>query len=207
MSTLSQMPGTGISTRVARIVTEIFAPVPIGVVVITFIGWYFAPTTAAAVRGIAIGVLLGLMAPFGYLVRQVRSGHVTDHHVRLRMQRPQILLIFCVAVVVALAALVSFGAPRELIALIGASMAGLLVALAITLVWKISIHAGVITGIVVVFVELFGWHLLLLSPMVVLVGWARVEVRDHTPAQAAAGALIGGATSGIAFALVISLLR
>jgi hypothetical protein len=207
MTISQQAPGTRLSQRVARAITEIFAPVPLGVIVITFIAWYFAPTTGEAIRGIAIGVLLGLLVPFGYLLRQVRRGRVTDHHVGLRVQRPHILIVFCIAVLIALVALVSFGSPWQLIALIGASMAGLIVALAITLFWKISIHAGVIAGIVVVFIELFGWYMLLLIPLVILVGWARVEVRDHTPPQACAGALIGGAVSGIAFAILSSLLR
>ncbi len=207
MTTSQQAPGARVSQRMARIITEVFAPVPLGVIVITFIAWHFASTAAEAIRGIAIGVLLGLLVPFGYLLRQIRRGRVTDHHVGLRVQRPHILVVFCVAVMIALGALVSFGSPRELVALIGASMAGLLIALAITLVWKISIHAGVVAGIVVVFVELFGWPMLLLSPLVALVGWARVEVRDHTPAQAGAGALIGAAVSGVVFALLVSLLR
>jgi hypothetical protein len=207
MTTLTQDTSVRFSQRLARITTEVFAPVPMGVIVITFIAWHFAPTTGEAIGGIAIGVLLGLLVPFGYLLRQVRSGRVTDHHVGSRVQRPHILLVFFFAVLITLVALVSLGSPRELIALIGASIAGLVVALLITLFWKISIHAGVIAGIVVVFIQLFGWGMLLLIPLVAVVGWARVEVRDHTPAQVTAGALIGATVSGIAFAALMSLLR
>ncbi len=206
MTTSQQAASMRFRKRLAKIITEVFAPVPIGVIVITFIAWYFAQATAEAIRGIAIGVLLGLLVPFGYLLRQVRNGSVTDHHVGLRAQRPHILLVFFVAVLITLVALVSLGSPRELIALIGASIAGLVVALLITLFWKISIHAGVIAGIVVIFIELFGWHMLLLAPLVAIVGWARVEVGDHTSAQVIAGALTGAAISGIAFAVLTSLL-
>ncbi len=40
---------------------------------------------------------------------------------------------------------------------------------------------------------------MLLAPAVILVGWARVEVGDHTPAQAGAGAVVGIAIAGTIF--------
>ncbi len=39
-----------------------------------------------------------------------------------------------------------------------------------------------------------------------LVGWARVELGAHSPAQAAAGALTGTLAGGVTFALAIDLL-
>ncbi|MDQ2784788.1 MAG: hypothetical protein M3Y58_07285, partial [Chloroflexota bacterium] len=80
------------SERAAKIITEILAPTPLGVVVVAFIAWHFAPRTGDAIKGAIIGVLLGLLLPFIYLLRQVQRGRVTDHHVGTRTQRPRILL-------------------------------------------------------------------------------------------------------------------
>lgn len=49
---------------------------------------------------------------------------------------------------------------------------------------------------------LYGPLLLLLTPFVVLIGWSRVAVGDHTVAQVIAGALIGPILGGAVFLLV-----
>lgn len=154
--TASHLSARLFSYRAAKIITEVFAPVPSGLVVVAFIAWHFAPTKSDAIRDAIFGILLALLLPFGYLLRQVRRGHVTDHHVGLRMQRPRILLVFFLGMLATLAILLVAGSPAELIALIGASLVGLVVALTITLFWKISIHAGVAAGITTIFVILFG---------------------------------------------------
>jgi hypothetical protein len=39
---------------------------------------------------------------------------------------------------------------------------------------------------------------LFLAPLVVLTGWARVEIRDHTPVQVSVGAIVGaGVAAGV----------
>ncbi len=192
--------------RAARAISEIFAPVPLGAVVVTYFAWRFSSTTGAALRGAAIGVLLGLIVPFSYLLRQVRHGRVTDRHVGIRTQRPRILLAFIGAVTAALAILLALGAARELIALLGAGVVGAAVAFAITLRWKISIHTGVIAGVVTILILALGPWAFSLAPLVALVGWARVTVKDHTPAQVIAGAVIGASVSATAFVILARLL-
>ena len=151
--------------------------------------------------------LFAPVTPLVYLLRQLRRGKVSDHHVRRREQRAGIILFTLVCGFTALVVLLRLGAPSQVIGLVCSGAAGLIVALAITRYWKISIHTGVAAGIVIVFIELFGWGMLLLAPLVALIGWARVSVGDHTPAQATAGAMIGAIVSGITFALVTVLLR
>ncbi len=205
--TASHLRTRHFSYRVAKVITEVFAPVPSGLVVVAFIAWHFAPTKSGAIRDAIFGILLALLLPFGYLLRQVRKGHVTDHHVGLRTQRPRILLVFFLGVLATLVVLFEVGSPSELIALVGASLVGLVVALTITLFWKISIHAGVAAGINTIFVILFGPGMLLMAPFVLVVGWARVRLGDHTATQVAVGTFIGALVSGIAFTVFMITLR
>ena len=205
--TASHLDTQYFSYRAAKVITEVFAPVPSGLVVVAFIAWHFAPTRSGAIRDAVFGILIALLLPFGYLLRQVRKGHVTDHHVGLRTQRPRILLVFFLGVLVTLVVLLAVGSPPELIALIGASLVGLVVALTITFFWKISIHAGVAAGITTIFVILFGPWMLLMAPLVMAVGWARVRLGDHTAMQVAAGTFIGALVSGIAFTVFMIAIR
>ncbi len=201
------MPALRRRNRLARVVTEVFAPSPLAAVVLVIVAWRFSATTSEALKWALLGILFAPAVPLLYLFRQLRHGRVTDHHVRRREQRAPLILFTLACGFAALAVLSRLGAPRQVIGLACSGAAGLIVALAITRFWKISIHAGVAAGIVVVFLYLFGWWMLLLVPLAALVCWARVAVGDHTPAQVAAGAAVGAVVSGSTFALIMTLLR
>lgn len=206
MTGLQASPRRRVS-RLAQIITEIFAPSPLAAAVLIIVAWRYSATTGEALKWAVLGILFAPVTPLIYLLRQLRRGKVTDHHVRRREQRSGIILFTLACGFAALAVLLRLDAPAQVIGLVCSGAAGLIVALAITRYWKISIHTGVAAGIVVVFVELFGWGMLLLAPLVALIGWARVRVGDHTPAQVTAGAMIGAIVSGTTFAVVIAILR
>jgi len=69
---------------------------------------------------------------------------------------------------------------------------GVVIAMAIThgARWKVSLHLGGIAGSVTVFVLLFGPLLLVLTPLVALVGWARWRVGAHSVAQAVVATIL-----------------
>jgi membrane-associated phospholipid phosphatase len=65
--------------------------------------------------------------------------------------------------------------------------------LVITLWWQISMHSMSITGAVVVTGALYGLvPALLLSPLIPVVGAARIKLRRHTLAQVVGGVALGG---------------
>ncbi|HET8628982.1 MAG TPA: phosphatase PAP2 family protein [Thermomicrobiales bacterium] len=186
--------------RLARVVTEVLAPAPVVAVLLLIIAWHAAPTPA----GLAWGLVTALVAsalPFLYVLRGVRRQRLTDRHVGRREQRARPLAVAIASLAVLLALLLVGGAPRELIAAVAAIAAALVAGTLVTLAWKISGHAGVVAGAVVMLVIAFGPALLALAPLVALVGWARVAIRDHTPAQVVAGAALGALVSGAVFLL------
>jgi PAP2 superfamily len=91
------------------------------------------------------------------------------------------------------------GAPRELIALVVALFVGGLVATVINHFWKLSVHASVAAGSMVVLVLTFGPFLLATVIVVAAVGWSRVRLRDHTTGQVIAGMVIGAVIVGVLF--------
>jgi hypothetical protein len=80
---------------------------------------------------------------------------------------------------------------RRLLALLAAMLVGLVVTLLVTLFWKISLHASTFAGAVTILVLAFGPSWALLYPLVILIGWARIELGDHRPGQVAIGAALG----------------
>ncbi len=161
--------------------------------------WHSAATALEAAQWAALAILFTSVLPFAFILFGVRRQRLSDHHVGVREQRPLPLLVALASVLVGLVLLARSGAPADVVALVGAGLAGLVVAIVITLFWKISIHVAVAAGTVVVLCLLFGPALLVLAPLIALSAWARVELRDHTPAQVAAGAAVGAAVAGMVF--------
>ena len=183
-------------TRTARIVTEVFAPgVLVGalLLVVGFHagGWWGAPA-AVFTAGL----------PMAYVVRGVRRGRLTSHHIPEREHRRGPLIFGMVCVAIGTAALVLLGAPRELLALLAAGIAGLVVFALVTAYWKMSIHAGVAAGTVVVLTAVHGPVALAGVPLVPLVCWSRVRLRAHTTAQVVAGSIVGALIAATVFPLL-----
>ncbi len=188
--------------RLARIITELLAPVPVATILLFVVAWHSTHSLARALAWGGVSALFATLVPLLYLLRGVRRRQFTDRHVRLREQRPLAFLVGIASLLIGLALMLALGAPRELVALVAAMGVGLITSFLVTLLWKISIHVAVVAGAVVILALVFGPLLLVLGPLVALVGWARVEVADHTPAQVIAGSGLGAAVAAVVFVLL-----
>jgi membrane-associated phospholipid phosphatase len=188
--------------RVATVVSEVLAPIVVIPLVIVVIG---LESTQSVPRGLglaAIAIAFSAGLPYLVLMLGVRHGRFGDRHVQVRHERPALLAFTLVSVAFGLAVLSWLNAPRDLIALVAAMVAGITVTLVATRRWKISIHASCIAGVIGALGLLISPQAWFLLPLVVLVGWSRVALRHHSHCQVAAG----GAAGVIASTFVITLL-
>ncbi|SCL16110.1 phosphatase PAP2 family protein [Micromonospora inyonensis] len=172
-------------------VTEATAPAVLVTVLLVTVGWRSAPT---GLGGLGWGLLATVFAsgiPIAYILGGVRRGRLTDHHVRIREQRRIPLLVGLASAAGGLALLAALGAPRPVLALVAAGVIGLVVASSVSHWWKMSIHSAVAAGALVVLASTFGPRLLVGSPLLVLVGWSRVRLGNHTVGQVVTGAGLG----------------
>jgi membrane-associated phospholipid phosphatase len=146
--------------------------------------------------------LFSSVLPMAFIIRGARQGRWDGHHVRNREGRLIPLLLCLVTTVLGLAILLIGRSPRDVIALDVAMLVTLLVCTAITQLWKISLHSAVAGGALATLVLIYGPLSLVLVPLVVLIGWSRVVVRDHSAAQVIAGTLTGPVVGGVVFVLV-----
>lgn len=188
--------------RLARLITEVLAPSPLCAALLVAVAAKSAPSVGDALRWGLLAAGFVSVFPFLYILRGVRQRRLSDHHVGAREQRPALLLLFVAVVVVGTGLLAALGAPRPVVALIAAMAVGLAVSLAITLVWKVSVHAATAAGAAVILLLVFGpalWPCLAIPP---LVAWSRVEIGDHTPAQVVVGMGMGAAVAAAVFLLL-----
>jgi membrane-associated phospholipid phosphatase len=187
--------------RLARFVSHAFSPPVVAAVVVAAVSWRGAGSVAEALRWTALLVLFSCVGPLLVVVVALRLGRVGDLYISRREQRPRPLALAALSVVGGVLLLSWLGAPGDVVAVAWAIAAGMLGTTAVTLVWKISYHAGAVAGALGVLALAFGPTLLAAAPILALVGWARVRLDAHTPAQVLAGTLLGGTAAAVAFAL------
>lgn len=177
------------TTTTARKVTDYLEPknwILLDVVLIGLVvdGW----------AGLGWGLIGGFFAaalPIWFIKRGMRRGKWADRHVGAKQHRLIVMTFIVTSVGVGIALLLALGAPRPITALIVSMLTTLAALMAVTPVWKISVHSAVSSGSVLLIALACGWWALLLYPLVALVGWSRIALRDHTQYQVLAGALVG----------------
>ncbi len=176
--------------KLAHIVSIITNPLFIALPLFLAVALKTAPNPARALLWWTI-IAVGLTAaPFLFIWIGVRRGHYTDNHVSVRAQRliPLLFGLLCMSIV--FLSLLLLHAALPLIVVLIASLISLTLATIVTqfLKYKLSLHMIGITGAVTTCSLLFSPTFLLLSPLIILVGWARWKVHAHTFLQACLGA-------------------
>lgn len=188
------------TTRVAAsLLTSIFAPAHLVIGLLLLVGSVSHPSP---VRGLAWGILAALVvgvAPYAWVLYAVSRGRFTTRHIPERGQRLLPLAVAAGWAAAGVAILGIVGAPRQLVALVIAMLTGLAVTAAITTRWKISLHTAVAGGTATILTVVFGPVFLATAILVVGIGWSRIQLRDHTTAQAIAGGILGAAIAASVF--------
>lgn len=175
--------------RWATLLTEVFAPT---VLISVLLVMASVNQAGSAGLGAALVALVFVTAiPFTCVYLLAKHGRVTDHHVGNRGQRAPILLGTLASIAVGLSILFRLDAPKELVLMIVGTMVGIVLVLAVNLIWKLSAHAAVGAFFTVASTTLLGpWGLTtVLIPL--SVGWSRVVLSAHTRAQVTCGFIVG----------------
>jgi membrane-associated phospholipid phosphatase len=183
----------------ARGISEVTNPLFVACPTFFVVAFASAPDMLHALLWWLIAVAGISIAPFLFVLRGVREGRYSDHHVSIREQRLIPLAFGLGSIGIAFLLLFLLHASPVLMATMTGVIVVLLIATIITRFWKISLHVVGIAGAVTVCVLLFGPRLLLLAPLVAIVAWARWQVGAHTPLQAVAGTVLAVSVTVILF--------
>jgi hypothetical protein len=177
--------------RFAYWLSQFSSPFVVGLAVFGYVALSTAPTVTEGLLWLAV-IGVGLLVPFGYIWWGVKAGKVTDLHVSRRSERLIPLLVGLVALGGMLFVLLLLSASRPLVATLVAVIVSYAVVTLITQVakYKISLHIDSAAGAVMVFCLLVSPMFLILSPLVVLIAWARWKLEAHTPLQSMCGAAL-----------------
>jgi len=180
-------PLDGRGYALARWLSQIFHPILLNIISFLIVGFAALSTPAAGLKWAAISILVLVLPPTIFYTVRLRQGAYADEDVSVREQRNELYLFGFIWALIAMPLLAYIGAPPPFLAM---TLCALLLGLingGINLFWKISAHATSIAGtatIALLYAPPLGAVLWVCA---VLVGWARVRTRNHTPMQVLAG--------------------
>jgi membrane-associated phospholipid phosphatase len=198
-ATLERLPRTALGERVATWVSHAASPPVLGILSALLLS--IGGITWAWEWSVNFVVLV-ILLPAAYVAWLFARGKITDLHVPVREQRTRPYLMALAASFGAWALFTWWPAPplHRVIAL--AALLQAAVFFLITLRWKISLHSAAAANLAVVGWMVLGAAGLLLAVGVPAIAWARVRLHRHTVAQTVGGALLGAATTLVAFWVV-----
>jgi hypothetical protein len=182
--------------RFAYWLSQISSPFVVGLGVFGYVALSTASTVTEGLQWLTV-IGVGLLVPFGLIWWGVKTGKLTDLHVSRRSERLVPLLVGLMALGGILAELLLLSASRPLVATLVAVIVSFTLATLITQVakYKISLHIDSAAGAVTVCCLLVSPVFLALSPLLVLIAWARWKLEAHTPLQAVTGAALAVAVT------------
>ncbi len=177
----------------ARLISDVLSPPVIWGVLAFPIAFREADSRDQALLWAFTYTIMVCILPAIYIGWMVWRGHITDIHLKERKERIRPFIVSVIGTGLAWATLSLMGAPRLLPVFALVSLVLLLTMTLVTLVWQISMHVMSIACAVVATGALYGLGpALLISPLIPVVGVARIKLRRHTLAEVIAGGLLGG---------------
>lgn len=187
--------------RIARHISNILSPMAVSLPFIFLVAFYHASSPFSAVGYACMTLFFLSVGPMLYILYGVRTGKFTDVDVSVRSQRAGPFLFGLTSALIGLLVLALIGGPRNLQTVLLATILTGILYMAITLKWKISIHASSLAGALTMLTALYGTVVLPAFSLVVLVSWSRVVLRRHTLSQVIAGSLVSVTLASVVLAL------
>ncbi|MFF8696294.1 phosphatase PAP2 family protein [Streptomyces sp. NPDC015144] len=186
-------------TRAARLITDGMEPRNVIVAVSLGVG-LAQDNPLTGVLWALEAILFAAVLPMAFIKYGMRKGMWADRHIGQRQRRMILIPVIMTLVGLGIGGMLWFDAPTDMVALVVAMLATLAVLLPVTAFWKISVHTAVAGGALAMLALTWGPLVWLAYPLVAVIAWSRISLRDHTLAQTIAGAAAGTATAGLVFA-------
>ena len=181
---------TGWKKRAARLTSNIVNPFSTSLLMIILLSLTSTSSTFDAFKWILISVALSILPVFAVIIYLVRNHRLEGIFIKARKQRNKIYLLASACAAVSCVVLYYLGAPRVLVASFVTALSAIVIFMCINLWWKISVHTAFATASVTVLIVLYGPIGALTAVLLPLIGWSRIELEHHSPAQVATGALV-----------------
>ena len=174
--------------RWAYVVSRIFDPVLLIPLMLVAAAWG-AYVNGTRVKFLSSLVFLDAVLPGFVFVYYLKKGKISGWDIRKRQERVKLFAFVCLAHFLGVAG--AWILDRHPVAEYLTSFWVMTVIFwLVTMRWKISVHAGVMSALSTFAVLVYGKSFVWLYGLVMLVAWARVEGQYHRVSQVLAGAVV-----------------
>ena len=178
------------SHKLARIISTVFVPPSFTIIIYTLFAFQLESEPSKQAATILIALVFGFISPIVLFLILRKKGKLADQDASIKEERTIPFLIAIVFYLIGLMLMIKYQLNIISIAFWFCYISNTVITIFINKVWKISAHAMGAAGPSSAMVFTFGWIGILLLPIVILVGWARIELKCHTISQVVAGILL-----------------
>lgn len=177
--------------KLARVTSTVFIPPSFTVFIFTYFAFSLENSPSLKLFVILTALVFGFLLHIILFLYFRRKGRLVDLDASIKEERTVPFLISIIFYAAGLFILYFLNASPVSIAFWFCYISNTLLVVIINKLWKISVHSMGASGPLAALFFAIGPPSLFIIPLVLLVGWSRVRLKCHTPAQVTAGLLFG----------------
>jgi len=191
------------SHKLARFISTLFVPPSFTIIIFTIFAFTLESEPSKQVVTILTALVFGFIAPIILFLILRKKGKLADQDASIKEERTIPFLIAIIFYLIGLWIMIKYDLNIISIAFWFCYISNTIITIVINKFWKISAHAMGVAGPFAALVFVFGWIGIILLPIVLLVGWARVELKCHTLTQVIAGILLASFSVYIQMSFIV----
>jgi len=191
------------SHKLARIISTLFVPPSFTIIIFTIFAYTLESEPIKKVVTILIALVFGFIAPIVLFLILRKKGKLADQDASIKEERTIPFLIAIIFYLIGLWIMIKYDLNIISIAFWFCYISNTIITIIINKFWKISAHSMGVAGPFSALVFVFGWIGIILLPIVILVGWARIELKCHTSSQVVTGVLLAFISVYIQMSLIV----
>jgi membrane-associated phospholipid phosphatase len=176
--------------RTAQLISNVFNPFCITVVIIVLLSFKNGASVAEAFKWAAISLVISVLPVLVAVTWLVRRKRLDAFYDNTRKQRYGVYIMASVLGAIGCGVMWGLNAPELLAVTFTAGFAELVVFMGINFYWKISLHMAFVAGAATILCLVYGvvavWTLIFLP----MVAWARIQLKQHSITQVTTGAIL-----------------
>ncbi len=177
--------------KLARVTSTLFVPPSFTIFIFTYFALVLEKNPTVKIYVILTAVIFGFLLHILLFLSLHKKGKLTDMDASIKEERTFPFLISILFYVSGLIILLYLRVSPVSIAFWFCYISNTILVVLINKFWKISVHSMGASGPLAALYFLMGVQSFIFIPLVLLVGWSRVRLKCHSPAQVAAGLIFG----------------
>ena len=194
------------SHKFARFISTLFVPPSFTIIIFTIFAFTLESEPSKQIVTILNALVFGFIAPIALFLILRKKGKLADQDASIKEERTIPFLIAIIFYLIGLWVLIKYDLNIISIAFWFCYISNTIITIFINKFWKISAHAMGAAGPFAALVFVFGWIGIILLPIVILVGWARIELKCHKLTQVLAGILLASFSVYIQMSIIVKYL-